>query len=175
MKPIFCLGGILLLVTQVNAETYSWVDGNGTYNYTEEYSAVPKKYRKKVKRRSDITQEVKSSLSPDIDTASKRTDKTGAKSAEVVTGDEKVLYGGKNRDAWRKELDVLEAELRRIDQRMDQLRKQINDTKGFSKVQYDLLKKDYDENLVAFDQKYKKYNELIEAARKAGINVETKK
>ncbi|MBV5339309.1 MAG: DUF4124 domain-containing protein [Deltaproteobacteria bacterium] len=58
MKSYICLGFILLLVAPLHAETYSWVDDSGTYNLTEDYSSVPKKYRKKVKRREDIQQDV---------------------------------------------------------------------------------------------------------------------
>ena len=42
MRSFICLGFVLLLATQVNAEIYSWVDDSGTYNYTEDYSGVPK-------------------------------------------------------------------------------------------------------------------------------------
>lgn len=170
MKTLFCMALILLLTPQVYAETYSWVDDSGTYNYTEDYSTVPKKYRKKVKRRAEIQQEA----SPDIDSKSGKTDKKDAKPA-AVSVDEKKLYGGKSLDAWRKEMDIQEAELKRIELRMEELRKQVLDTKGVRRAQYDVLKKEYDDNRVEYDQKYKNYTELIETVRKAGINVEIKK
>lgn len=170
MKTLFYLGFILLLAPPLQAETYSWVDDSGTYNFTEDYSRVPKKFQKKVKRREDLTPQV----SPEHGDATDQTDKTGAKSA-AVPGDEMELYGGKSRDTWRKELDVLEAELNGIEQRMELLRKQIYDPKGVSKVQFEELKKDYDDNRAMYDKKYKSYSELIEAVRKAGIPVEIKK
>ncbi|MFZ2950090.1 MAG: DUF4124 domain-containing protein, partial [Desulfuromonadaceae bacterium] len=92
MKSYICLGFILLLATPLYAETYSWVDDSGTYNFTEDYSRVPKKFQKKVKRREDLTPQV----SPVHGGATGQTDKTGAKSA-AVPGDEKELYGGKSR------------------------------------------------------------------------------
>ena len=154
MKSFLSLGFILLLATSLHAETYSWVDDSGTYNFTEDYSSIPKKYQKKVKWREDLPQDVKPAVIPE---------------------GEKELYGGKSRDAWRKELDVQEAELSGIEQRMEQLRRQIIDTKGISKEQFELLKKDYDDSRAAYDQKYKNYSELIDAVRKAGIVVEIKK
>lgn len=175
MKTSICLVFILLLVSPLYAGTYSWVDDSGTYNYTEDYSRVPQKYRKKVKRRDDLPQDVKPQAAQVPESAAPRSaEKSGAKSA-TVPGDEKEMYGGKSRTVWRKEMEVLEVELNGIEQRMEQLRKQIYDAKGISKVQFDVLKKDYDDSRIKYDQKYKNYTELIETIRKAGIVVEIKK
>lgn len=172
MKSYICLGFILLLAAPLHAETYSWVDDSGTYNFTEDYSSVPKKYRKKVRRREDIQQEVPS-VPPDSENASGKTEKAETKSA-VTQGDDKRLYGGKSRDDWRKELDVLEAELKGIEQHMEQVRKQAYDPKEISRVQLDEFKKEYEDSRVAYNQKYKEYTELIETIRKAGIQVDIK-
>lgn len=169
MKSCICLGFILLLATPLYAETYSWVDDSGTYNYTEDYSRVPKKYQKKVKRREDVPPPVQAAP----DSAPRQPDKAAVK-PEAAQG-EIELYGGKSQAAWRKELDVLEAELKDIEQRMEQLRKQIYDPKVVSKVQFEALKKDYDDSRAVYDQKYKQYSELIETIRKAGIIVEIRK
>lgn len=173
MKSCICLGFILLLAAPLHAETYSWVDDSGTYNFTEDYSSIPKKYRKKVKRREDIQPEAQS-VSPDSGSTSGKIEKMEPKPA-VAQGNEKELYGGKSLADWRKELDVLEAELKSIEQHMEQVRKQISDTKEISRVQLDELKKDYDESRETYKQKYKSYTELIEIIRKAGIQVDIKK
>lgn len=170
MKTLFYTGFILLLSAPLQAETYSWVDGSGTYNFTEDYSKVPKKYQKRVKRREDIEPQ----LSPESESKPGPAEKTEAKPA-VIAGGEKALYGGKSRAAWRKELDVMEVELGGIEQRMEQLRKQLNETKGITKIQFDLLKKEYDDNRASYVEKYKSYTELIEKVRKAGIVVDMKK
>ncbi|MGB9080009.1 MAG: DUF4124 domain-containing protein, partial [Desulfuromonadaceae bacterium] len=159
MKSYICLGFILLLATPLYAETYSWVDDSGTYNYTEDYSRVPKKYQKKVKRREDLLQDVAPSALPDSEP--RQAEKAAEKSAAVPDG-EKELYGGKSRDTWRKELDAFEAELSGIEQRMELLRKQIYDPKNVSKTQFEALKKEYDDSRAAYEQKYKNYSELIE-------------
>ena len=174
MKLFLCLGFILLLTTQLYAEIYSWIDDGGTYNYTEDYSSVPKKYQKKVKRREDLRQDVKPQVSSEPKSIPGQTEKVDTKSAEV-SGDEKGLYGGKSRAAWRKEMDVLEAELSSIEQHMERLKKQISDPNGISKDQFEVLKKDYKDSRATYDQKYKNYTELIETVRKAGISVEIKK
>lgn len=173
MKTFVCAGFILLLATQSHAETYSWVDDSGTYNFTEDYSRVPKKYRKKVKHRDDIRQDVPQE-SPKAEKTEKQAEKSGTKAAVSAEGG-KELYGGKSRAEWRTELDVREAELSGIEQRMEQMRKQSNDPKGITKAQFDVLKKEYDDTRATYDQKYKSYTELIETIRKAGLPVDIKK
>lgn len=168
MKSFICLGFILLLAAPLYAETYSWVDDSGTYNFTENYSSIPKKYRKKVKRSEDIQPETQS-VTTDSESTAGNTGKTEAKPAAVE------LHGGKSLADWRKELDVREAELKSIEQHMEQVRKQISETEGISVAQYEELKKDYDESRVTYDQKYKNYTELIETIRKAGIQVDIRK
>lgn len=167
MKTFVILGLSLLMATQLHAETYSWIDDSGTYNFTEDYSSVPKKYRKRVKRRDDIPQETAPQAPP-------TPDKTDVKSS-AETGGDKQLYDGKSRAEWRRELELQEADLNVIAQRMELLRKQIYDPKGIAKVQFEVLKKEYDDNLATYNQKYSKYTELIEMIRKAGIVVEMKK
>lgn len=174
MKQYVCLGFILLSAAPLLAETYSWVDDRGTYNFTEDYSSVPKKYRKKVKRREDVHQDAKPQQPLDSADNTGQAGKTDAKSA-AVPGGEKELYGGKTRADWRKEMDALEAELTGIEQHMEQVRTQIYDPKGVSRAQFELLKKDYDDSRAAYDQKYKNYTELVDTVRKAGLTVNIKK
>ncbi|MDD2582185.1 MAG: DUF4124 domain-containing protein [Desulfuromonadaceae bacterium] len=174
MKQYICLGFILLSAAPLLAETYSWVDDSGTYNFTEDYSSVPKKYRKKVKWREDVQQDARPQLSPDFVDNTGQTGKTDTKIA-TVPGGEKELYGGKSRADWRREMDALEAELTGIEQHMEQLRKQIYDPKGVSRAQFELLKKDYDDSRAVYNQKYKNYTDLVDTVRKAGITVNIKK
>lgn len=175
MKTSICLGVILLFAAPLHAETYSWVDDSGTYNYTEDYSRVPKKYRKKVKRSGELQQEVTPQAVPATESALPRpAEKPDAKSAAVPEGDD-AMFGGKNRAAWRREMEVLESELSGIEQRMEQLRKKMLDAKVLPKPQFDELKKEYDDSRATYDQKYRSYTELVDSIRKAGIEVDTKK
>lgn len=175
MKTYICLGFILLLATPLHAETYSWVDDSGTYNYTEDYSSVPEKYRKKAKRREDLPRDVKPQEPAVPESPLRQAGKADAKSAAVPGDETEELHGGKSRAAWRKEMEVLETELSGIEQRMELLRKQLYDPKGITKAQFEVLKKDYDDSRATYDQKYKSYTELIETIHKAGIVVEIKK
>jgi len=161
---------ILPVAAPLHAETYSWIDDSGTYNFTEDYSAVPKKYRKKVKQREDVHQQAASSpVVHEADGKSKPIDKKDEKAA---ASDEKKLYGGKTFDAWRKEMDVQEAELKRIESRMEEIRKQINDTRAIiTDARYNVLKKEYDDYRADYEQKYKRYTDLMDTIRKTGISV----
>lgn len=175
MKTLLFPGFILLLLASpLHAGTYSWLDDSGTYNFTEDYSKVPRKYQKKVMRREDLPPDDKPQLSPDQGVVLKQDDKAGVKPA-AGAGGEAELYGGKSRAEWRKEMETLEAELSAIEQHLEQVRKQINDAKVLSKAQFDLLKKEYDDGRAGYGRKYESYKELIEAVRKAGIPVEIRK
>ncbi len=50
MQKLFLVSIILMMTAGfAAAEMYKWVDDKGTVNFTEDYSKIPKKYRKKVK------------------------------------------------------------------------------------------------------------------------------
>jgi hypothetical protein len=174
MKLSLCLGFIFLLSTSLHAETYSWIDDNGTYNYTENYSNVPKKFRKNVKRREEVPQNLNSRSQPLPKSEPNPSEKSTAPVTAVQAGD-KELYGGKSAAAWRAGMNTLETELGRMETYAEQLRKQIFDAKGVSKAQFETLKKEYDDTRSSYDKEYKKYLGLIETIRKAGITVDIKK
>jgi hypothetical protein len=174
MKSLLCIGLFLLMALPLYAETYSWEDDSGTLNFTEDYSKVPKKHQKKVKRFGDIEENTKTPASSLPEKVGVLLDKTAEKSPANVA-DEKGLYAGKSFETWRKELDILEAGLKSIEQKMDELRKQMYETKGITNVQFRSLKKEYDDSRAVYEEKYKDYLSVIEAARKAGITVDMKK
>ncbi len=171
MKIFFIAGVVLLLASQAGAETYSWIDDSGTHNFADDLSSVPRKYRKKVKRLGDTGNEpaVQRPATPE-----KKSDTVQAPPASQssAAGDDKQLYDGKSRAVWRQEFDAHEAELQRLEQRLDVLQKQ---TANINAEQFAALKKDYDETRVLYLEKYKLYSELIGSARKAGLVVEMKK
>lgn len=164
-----------MLATQGHAETYSWVDDSGTYNFAEDYSSVPKKYRKKVKLRDDVPQDASPHTLLTPEKPAGQSEKIEARGGAIQGGD-RNSYGGKSWAEWRKELDIREAELADIEQRMDQVQKQINNNgKGITKAQFEVLEKDYDDTRTVYEQKYKSYLELVETVRKAGVTVDIKK
>lgn len=170
MKTVICMAVLVLLSTQSGAETYSWIDENGTYNFSDDYNSVPRKYRKSVGRRGDDG----AAKSPaDAPISAKR--EAAAAKPEPTADVDKSLYDGKTQEEWRKEFDARESELKRLELRSEQiqmiLKKPVNISKGsFSELmsEYEALRKEYSE-------KYKLYSDLVESARKAGLTVVMKK
>ena len=58
MKAVLLAGAALLLAVQAGAETYTWTDDKGTFNFTDDLSLVPQKYRKNVGKRGDVEEQV---------------------------------------------------------------------------------------------------------------------
>lgn len=46
-KMLITLVIVLIFVGTAAAETYKWIDGKGTINFTEDYSQIPKNIAKK--------------------------------------------------------------------------------------------------------------------------------
>lgn len=179
MRYVVLVGLALLLTNSAGAETYSWVDDKGTYNFTEDFSSVPKKYRKKVKHTADIDP-VKAPATSTVNQgkagATKNPELSGAKSAgektDGTTQGSKQLYGGKTHDAWRAELSQGEAELAGIKLQIDAIKSALNKPAVEERVR---LYREYNELVTTYNQKHASYSELIETARKAGLVIEYKK
>lgn len=173
MKTIICMAVLLMLSTQSSAETYSWVDENGTYNFSDDYNSVPPKYRKSAGRRGNAA-----SLESPQNTAVAEEKPALPENSEKMSGlqgGDKQLYGGKTQETWRKELDVQVAELMRLEKRSEQIQTKLNKPVGISRSEYSALLNEYNSLRSEYDEKYKVYNDLIELARKAGLTVTNKK
>lgn len=173
MKLLLSLIVVLLLAAQSGAETYSWVDDSGTYNFTEEFSNVPAKYRNKVNRLDDMG---KDSVPP---APAPPESKPAVKEAPAVKPaapvEDKHLYNGKTLYVWRAEMEAQEVELKKLEQRMDMLQKDFYREPRLPAAQLKALSKENEDIRLVYDQKYKVYTDLIESARKAGLTVDMKK
>lgn len=170
MKTIICMAVLVLLSTQSGAETYSWIDEHGTYNYSDDYNSVPKKYRKNVGRRGDDG----AAKTPAEAPVPVKSEATAVKPATAADGD-KRLYDGKTQEEWRKEFDVREAELKRLELRSEQLQTILRKPVNISRGSYSELMNEYDALRKEYNEKYKLYSDLVESARKAGLTVVMKK
>jgi len=180
MRVLFVIGMVLALAAPLYAESYSWVDDSGTFHFTEDYSRIPKKYRNKVNRRGDMSEQTQAPAAggPEDKAGageSSKADASGGKTA-AKPGDsnQQQLFGGKTEDAWRNEVALQEQELNKLEGALDTLRKQAA-ARGLSREQYAELKKEYDDARATYDQKYKDYSNLLESAKKAGLRVEMRK
>ncbi|HBA72167.1 MAG: hypothetical protein A2X82_13445 [Geobacteraceae bacterium GWC2_55_20] len=170
MKTIICMALLMLLSTQSGAETYSWIDENGTYNYSDDYNSVPKKYRKNVGRRGDDG----AAKTPAEAPVPVKSEATAVKPATVADAD-KPLYDGKTQEEWRKEFDVREAELKRLGLRMEQIQATVKNPSNTERGSLPALIAEYEALRKEYNEKYKRYSDLVESARKAGLVVVMKK
>lgn len=167
MRALLGMALLLTLAAPLGAETYSWIDDQGTYNYTEDFSQVPKKYRKKVNRREDPA--------PAKGEESSRAgeDKNGARAGN--NGASAPLFGGKTEEAWRSELNVHELELRRLEALLADQQSEVQAPGGVSRERMAVLTREREETRIEYNRRYKAYLELLESAQKAGFTVEMKK
>lgn len=178
MKSILVIIFVLMLTGQLGAETYSWVDETGTYNFSEDLSRVPKKYRKNVNRRGDMgsREAAPAKAIPEKSTQGdpRKVEDANGKSGGSTGGDTQ-LFGGKTQDAWRNELKTHETELTTLEQQLERIKKQITTPARLSRERQTELVKEFENTRENYNQKYKAYSELVESARKAGLVIEIKK
>jgi hypothetical protein len=134
-----CLVTLLFAVTAM-AETYVWEDANGTVNFSEDISRVPKKYRKKVRVRGDLSSpapEQPSAVEPGASKPSTPVPVIPDAGKSVGRNDKKELrYGGKSGDEWRSEFAYLKADLKSTDDQIAELNGRLADTSQMSHADY---------------------------------------
>ncbi|MBL0226004.1 MAG: DUF4124 domain-containing protein [Geobacteraceae bacterium] len=176
MKLLTALAGLLLFAVPLSAETYSWVDDNGTYNFTEDYSRVPQKYRKNVGTRGNMdgrpAADSRTSV-PDsrVPAAAPQKGKEDVKQA----ADDNGLFGGKKPEAWQQEMRPLYAEVKRLEQLLVELESLIKNPVGISKSRFDGLPQEFRDTQKQYGQTLKRYNELNDEANKTGLPTEFRK
>jgi len=172
LKLIRILAGVLLWTTPLMAETYSWIDENGTYNFTEDYSRVPKKYRSSVNKRGDmgVSPLPKEPVSPPAGSGV-APPAASKKSADGKPESPVGSFGGKSVAQWKQEFGEREAAMGAIRKRVDEidalLKKNISD-----KEQTRSLVSERNRAVEQFTEMRKEYDQFAEQARKAGIQVD---
>lgn len=129
--------GVLLLLGMfagtVAAETYTWVDGSGTVNFTEDISQVPKKYLKKVRVRGDVTPAVSARTENTAETVSP------APATQAIAGSsekKEVIYGDKTGKSWKAAFDTLRAQIGATDDQISELNTRLGDISKMSRADY---------------------------------------
>ena len=172
LKLICILAGVLVWTTPLMAETYSWIDENGTYNFTEDYSRVPKNYRNRVNKRGDMGASPASKESASPSTGSSVTPPAvSKKSADGKRESPAGGIDGKSFAQWKQELGDREAAMgvirKRIDEIDDLLMKKSSD-----KEQTQSLVSERNRAVGQFTEMRRQYDQQVEKARKAGIQVD---
>lgn len=171
MKLICVLAGVLLWTTPLLAETYSWIDESGTYNFTEDYSRVPKKYRSKADKRDDAgaAPETKTAVSPPPGPSAA----PPAAAKNTVAGKPESAggsFGGKSYEQWKQELSEREAAMLVIRKRVDEIDALLGRSPSDTRQTQGLLA-ERNRSVEQFTEMRRQYDQQVEQARKAGIPV----
>ena len=178
MKLIVALVAVMLLRSlPVMAETYTWTDNSGTVNFSDDYSSVPKKYRKTVRKLGDMD------ATPAPADAGKRgeaqparplTSRTGAHDAPGEKSDG-GLYGGKKAETWQQEFKAREADYKQLENQLLQLEELIKKPVGVSMERIQGLPQEFKDTQKRYKEALKAYNDLNDAANKAELPAEYRK
>lgn len=165
-----CLLLLVLLVVSLqdaHAGTYVWTDEQGTMNFTDDIGAVPKKFRKNVRKLgedepSPVLQERSAA------TAAKSADEALQAAPDGVKGS--GTYAGKSYDQWKKDLEEREAAMTSLRKRMDEIADQLKNT-SMRKSEMEKLVDEHKSLFAQFNEMKGQYNQQVESARKAGLQV----
>ncbi len=139
-KMLITLVSVLIFVGTAGAETYKWIDGKGTINFTEDYSQIPKKYRKKARIIGDVSSDTPSTVSSGTEeksTSQARKPAAGnSENSSTEKQEKKVFYGGKSSDAWKSEFSNLKAEMQSVQAQINEKRSRLNNSSNLTRAQY---------------------------------------
>jgi hypothetical protein len=135
---IVALVSVLVFAGTASAETYKWIDDRGTINFTEDYSQIPKKYRKKVRVTGDVQAEPVSGEGGTLEPGKDGAEKSPA--AESGSGKkqekEKTMYGSKSEDEWKAEFKKLNDQIDRVQGQIDERRTKLDNPDSLTRARY---------------------------------------
>jgi len=138
MKYFILILGMLFFTIPAIAETYSWEDENGTVNFSEDLSKIPKKYRKKARvigyEETAPAQSKAEQEQPARQRSSDVTPSEGRIPAAKI--DKKAVYGGKDAKTWQAEFGAANADLNAAEKQLVDYRNRVKDISGMSRSEY---------------------------------------
>jgi len=174
-RIVAVLGVVLLWSLPVMAETYTWTDKSGTVNFSDDYSSVPKQYRKKVRRLGDMGAAPAAADTGGKDGVQQPAQPPAPETAPAppVAATGNGLYGGKKAAAWQQEFRERAAGLKQLEGQLAQFVEAAK--KPLGAETRERLQMDYNETQRQYNEAVKAYNELNAAANKAGLPAEFRK
>ena len=143
MKKTLLLLTLLSFAVPAMGATYTWVDDQGTTNFSDDLGSIPKKYRKKAKVLGGEEEEQPPAQEQEQKVKPKEQGQPGAsgaehRGAEPVAGQEKkgADFGGKSGSAWKAEFGRVNADLKAAEEQLVQLRGRLANTGGMSRGEY---------------------------------------
>lgn len=155
-------------VTTASAETYSWTDDQGTMHFTEDLGKVPEKIRKKIKR-EEVTEPVQEEKTAPEATPARIPEATPRTAPSGGNGDNGV-YAGKTYDQWQKELVERETAMFAVRKRIDEIAALLKDP-AINWEEQKKLMLEHNALSAQFKSMKAQYNQQVEIARKAGLQI----
>ena len=162
------------------AETYSWTDENGTMNFTENYSSIPVKFRKKVLKREEVEYEKPSTPSVVIRDNPVKSEKVQSEKqigaiSNQLKAEPKGTFGGKTGQEWSSEFRAKELEISLLAQKIRQAEELLKKPTGLNKDQINHLPQEIVSLVAQRNEAIKRYNLLNELANRAVVPPEFRK
>ncbi len=143
MKKTVWLLTLLLFAAPAFGATYTWVDDQGTTNFSDDLGSIPKKYRKKAKILGGEEEEPppaqEQEAKPKVREKGPESAPGGeAKGTAPAGGQEKkgAEFGGKAGSTWKAEFEKVNADLKAAEDQLVQLRGRLANTGGMSRTEY---------------------------------------
>jgi hypothetical protein len=171
MKILILLAGLLLWAAPLLAETYSWEDETGTVNYTENYTGIPAKFRKKARKLGDMGASPVSKESVSPSTGSSEAPPAALKDTAAGKLESPVgNFGGRSHDQWKQEFSEREVAMGVIRKRIDEIDALLN-KRPSDREQTQSLISERNRAVEQFTEMRRHYDQQVELARKAGIQI----
>lgn len=174
---MFCAGTVaiaLLIAVDASAAVYMWEDDQGVTGFTEDFGAIPQKYRKKAKILGQEQTEESGTIVLDEIQGTKTVKPpvldTGAPAGSAPPANaQKKLYGGKDDAYWINEFGKLNANLSSCKDQLDAINSRLSDTSKMTRSDYKSL--DLSRKLLEDQESSarKKLESLQKEADKAGV------
>lgn len=156
-----------------SAETYTWTDGVGTVHFTEDLGTVPRKIRKNVRRLDDV-ESSPAAKSDSLAPGAKLPDTLKHAAPLAAAGKDGFspmeTYAGKTYDQWQKEFSDQEAAMTMVRKRIDEIVALVKSPATRREDQQRLIS-EHNSLVSRFKEMKDKYNQQVESARKAGLQV----
>lgn len=165
-------------------EIYTWTDAQGTLHFTEDAAAVPAKLRSKARQiEENAAPPVEAAAAPEttVPTETPAVVPPAAESeVKAQPGNEPAgappleIPAFTSLDQWQAELQQREAAMTEVRKRLDELATTVRNTLRRT-TERDKLEADYRALLPEYNAMKAHYFRLVEAARKAGFQVDLQK
>jgi len=170
-RIIACMAVLLCWTVPALADTYTWTDKSGVINFSDNYSSIPKAYRKKARRLGDMSAEPAQPVAAKNSAPSPGLSKTGDK-AQAPAND---LYAGKQGKEWQKELRERAANYKQLENELLELEKLLKEPGGLAIERVQRLPAEFRDTQSRYNAAIKAYNDLNDAANKAELPAEFRK